>query len=104
MPRKKQEAQGLPHVLADAGEQAATPARETRYPVSAETTARLGRAFTYHPPRGDQGERYERLRGMFRELAFEIAELTPPGREQDEAHRALETSCFFANAAIARGE
>jgi hypothetical protein len=104
MPRKKQEAQALPHVMADAGEQAAPPARETRYPVSTETTARLGRAFTYHSPKGDQGERYERLRGMFRELAFEIAELTPPGREQDEAHRLLELSSMVANAAIARGE
>lgn len=60
--------------------------------------------FTYHPPKGDQAERYVKLRDRARELAVEIAALTPDSREQSLALTALEESVFWANAAIARRE
>ena len=60
--------------------------------------------FTYHPPKGDQAERYVKLRDKAREFAVEIAALTPESREQSLSLTALEESVFWANAAIARRE
>lgn len=58
--------------------------------------------FTYHPPEGDQPERYEKLRDAAHELAELILELTPASREQSLAITKLEESSMWANAAIAR--
>ncbi len=74
------------------------------YPLTDEMTARLKRDFTYHPVKGDQADRYERLRSLYRELAYAIVEMTPPGREQSVALTELGTSAMWTNAAIARGE
>jgi plasmid stabilization system protein ParE len=77
---------------------------KAKYPLTEEASARLKRAFTYHAPQDDQADRYARLRSLYLELAVSIAEMTPPGREQDAAFLSLETSGMWANAAIARGE
>lgn len=64
----------------------------------------IERRFTYHPPKGDQAERYEKLRTAAREFAELICELTPKSREQSLALTNLEASVMYANAAIARNE
>lgn len=61
-------------------------------------------AFTYHPPKGDQAERYERLRNGGRDLANLAASLCPPSRELSLAMTNLEQAIMWANAAIARNE
>lgn len=65
---------------------------------------RIEKTFTYHPPSGDQPQRYERLRAGAKQLALLIDELTPPSREQSLALTHLETAVMFANASIARNE
>ena len=60
--------------------------------------------FTYHPPHGDQPERYEKLRLLGKQLAFSICRHAPATVERDEAIKKLSESIMWANAAIARGE
>ena len=60
--------------------------------------------FTYHPPKGDQAERYQRLRDACKGLANVIISETPMGREQSIAIRKLEECSMWMNAAIARNE
>jgi hypothetical protein len=74
------------------------------YTVALELMQRLQRAFTYHKPKDDQGERYTKIRAKAYELALVIAECTPPSREQSVAFTELETAVMWANAAIARNE
>lgn len=64
----------------------------------------IERNFTYHAPKGDQPERYEKLRAKAKELAYLIDELCPKSREQSLAVTNLEQACFWANASIARNE
>lgn len=59
--------------------------------------------FTYHPPTGDQTDRYEALRFEARTFAMMIRRDTPPGVEQDRAFAALREAIMWANAAIACG-
>lgn len=60
--------------------------------------------FTYHAPKPGQNEKYIQIREKAKELAYLIVELTPKSREQSVALTELETSVFWANAAIARNE
>jgi len=64
----------------------------------------IERDFTYHAPKGDQAERYGKLRDKAKEFALLIAELTPYSTEQVEALTLLNLSTMSANAAIARNE
>lgn len=64
----------------------------------------LRRRFTYHPPKGDQPQRYEEINEATLELAILIRDVTPPGREQALAITALEEARMRANQAIATGE
>jgi hypothetical protein len=66
--------------------------------------ARIENDFTYHAPKGDQIERYQKLRDKAKELALLIVDLTPYSREQSLALTELEKATMFANAAIARNE
>lgn len=66
------------------------------------TGKEIGIRFTYHPPHGDQVDRYKRLRDLAGELAMEIMFLTPGGREQSLALTKLEEATMWANAAVAR--
>jgi hypothetical protein len=54
-------------------------------PLSLPDTEYLERAFTYHPPKGDQPERYVLLRDMAGELAQEILTKSKPSRERSLA-------------------
>lgn len=60
--------------------------------------------FRYHPPHGDQPERYTKIRSDVRTLAKWIVDHTPESREQSLALTALEEAVMWANAAIARRE
>lgn len=60
--------------------------------------------FTYHPPKEDQIERYEKIRSFARDLALEISDLCPDSRERSLAFTKLEECVMWANAAIARNE
>lgn len=59
-------------------------------------------SFTYHAPKEGQPEKYVSIREKAKELAYMIDELCPKSREQSVALTHLETSVFWANAAIAR--
>jgi len=69
-----------------------------------QNVARLENNFKYHPPTGDQQERYVLLRNAALELALMANRLTPASREQSEAFTCLENFSMWANAAIARNE
>lgn len=69
-----------------------------------KTQEELNNIFTYHAPKNDQQERYEKLRAKAKEFAQMIDELCPDSREKSVAFTQLETACFWANAAIARNE
>lgn len=64
----------------------------------------LENRFTYHPPKGDQPERYVRIREKAKELAELIVSETVGSREQSLALTKLEEATFWANAGIARNE
>ena len=66
--------------------------------------AELEKKFTYHPPKGDQAERYGRLRAFAKEFALDILDMCPESRERSLAMTKLEESVFWANASIARNE
>ena len=68
------------------------------------TRPELKTRFTYHPPKGNQPERYEAIRGHALTFATFIVATTPESREQSLALTALDEVVFWANAAIARRE
>jgi len=68
------------------------------------TPEELKRRFSYHSPKCDQPERYEKLRAKALEFAELIVESTPDSREQALALTHLEEAVMQANAAIARRE
>ena len=70
----------------------------------AEINEQLENNFTYHSPKEGQNEKYIAIRAKAKELAYLITELCPKSREQSIAMTELETSIFWANAAIARNE
>lgn len=60
--------------------------------------------FTYHAPKGDQIERYERLREKAKELAHMIQLACPESIEKNKSLYGLKESVMWANAAIAINE
>lgn len=75
-----------------------------KYEVNAQTRAEIEKRFTYHPPFGDQPQRYVEIRDHAGALAALICSLTPKSREQALALTNLEQTVMWANAAIARNE
>lgn len=71
------------------------------YPFNADEIAKR---FTYHPPIGNQAERYESIRQNAKALAEHLSNCCPPSRELSLALTHLEDSVMWANAAIARNE
>jgi hypothetical protein len=67
-------------------------------------TPDLIKRFTYHPPKGDQKDRYEKIREWASHMASFIDENVPDCREKSLAITNLEQSVMWANAAIARNE
>ncbi len=62
------------------------------------------KVFVYHPPTGNQPERYQKIRDKAKELAILINSNCPESREKSLAYTKIEESMFWANAAIARNE
>lgn len=60
--------------------------------------------FTYHPPNGDQAERYGGIRETTKMIALGTCQQCPDCRERSLALTHLEEFVFWANAAIARHE
>jgi hypothetical protein len=58
--------------------------------------------FTYHPPKGNQKERYEDMRDLGGKLAELIDSAAPDCREKSLAITKLEEMIMWVNAAIAR--
>jgi len=77
---------------------------KAKYPLDSADRKELKRRFTYHPPKDDQLERYEKLRSNVAFLAAYIRSETPPSREQSLALTKLDEAVMWANAAIARNE
>jgi hypothetical protein len=75
-----------------------------QYPINPTLSEKIENDHKYHAPSGDQPLRYDVLRDRFKALAFLVAALTPPSREQSLAFTHLEEGLFYANAAIARNE
>jgi hypothetical protein len=68
------------------------------------TKQEIERNYTYHPPHGNQKQRYERIRENAKELAFIIVRDVPQSREQSLALTKLEEVVMWSNAGIARNE
>lgn len=59
--------------------------------------------FQYHPPTGDQPQRYEAIREGARAFAKILVKNTPEGADQAAAVRHLREAVMTANAGIALG-
>jgi hypothetical protein len=57
--------------------------------------------FTYHPPSGDQPERYNRIREAAKAFAYEIDASCPAGPDRTAAIRHVREAMMTANASIA---
>lgn len=69
-----------------------------------QTAKQIQNNFTYHAPKDDQPQRYDRIRGNAAMLADVINESCPDSREKSLAITNLEQATMWANAAIARNE
>jgi hypothetical protein len=74
------------------------------YTPTPSQSDQVQRAFTYHPPRTDQVERYERIRACAQHLAGTFITNCPQSRELSVALTKLQESVMWANAAIACNE
>lgn len=57
--------------------------------------------FTYHPPKGDQGDRYASVNEMSKQFARLILDVCPIGDDRDAALRSLRRLRMDVNLAIA---
>lgn len=64
----------------------------------------LTKRFTYHAPKGNQLERYAKMREWGLHVASFIQENCPDSREKSLAITNLEQAIMWANASIARNE
>lgn len=72
--------------------------------AASDLSDQIERAFTYHPPKGDQSRRYERIRTAAKDLAHLLNHSCPHSRERALAMTHLESAVLWANAAISRNE
>lgn len=79
-------------------------ARDKQYEPSKEILKRIENDFSYHPPKDDQYERYEKIRDNAKKLAKFLVENCPESRELSLALTHLEQTIFYSNASIARNE
>jgi hypothetical protein len=64
----------------------------------------LEKRFTYHAPKGNQLERYTKMREWGHHVASFIQKNCPDSREKSLAITKLEECIMWANASIARNE
>jgi len=74
------------------------------YPLTPDEESRLDSAFTYHPPKPGQTEKYIQLRDLTKSLAKLYMEFCPRSRELSIALTHLEEANMSVNAGIARNE
>jgi hypothetical protein len=74
------------------------------YELTQQDLLDIQKRFSYHPPKDDQAERYNRIRAEILATAMFIMENTPKSREQSLALTNLEQVLFWSNASIARNE
>ena len=60
--------------------------------------------FSYHAPKSDQAQRYERLRNFAKSFAYVIHQSCPDSGDRDAAFHYLNIAVMSANASIARNE
>jgi len=72
--------------------------------VISQSEADIRNWFTYHRPKGDQAERYGRVREAGKAMALVILDECPPSAERTVAIRKIREATFMANAAIACNE
>jgi hypothetical protein len=60
--------------------------------------------FTYHAPKDGQPEIYQDIRTLAKELALDINEVVPEGREKSLALTKLEEAVMWSNAGISRAK
>src|SRR5574337_385428 len=68
------------------------------------TDERIERVFSYHPPFGNQGKRYQKIRLAAGGLATLMAANCPDSQESEIAFMKLREAVMWANAAIACNE
>lgn len=66
--------------------------------------ADIDNIFSYHPPKGDQLEKYNAIREGGKAFALVILENTPASPDQSVAIRKVREAVMTANAAIALKE
>lgn len=64
----------------------------------------LDNIFTYHAPKGDQTERYQRLREAAKHFAEVAQECVPDSRERSTGLTNVQQATMWFNAAIAINE
>jgi glycyl-tRNA synthetase beta subunit len=64
----------------------------------------LQNMFTYHAPKGDQADRYQRIREIALVLARTINDCCPDSADKTAAIRKLREAVMTANASIAVNE
>lgn len=74
------------------------------YNLTDQDINEINNRYSYHSPKGDQPERYEKIRTKCRELAMTIMECVPNSRERSSALTDLDSVMMRANAGIARNE
>ena len=72
--------------------------------IGGATMNPIEQSFTYHPPKGDQPERYIKIRDTAKEMALLIDCLCPESVEKSIAISKLDEAVMWANASIARNE
>lgn len=71
--------------------------------MNEDARAELAHRFQYHPPTNPGArEAHQKTRATLGEVAAELTELLPPGREAALFTTKIEEAMFWANAAIAR--
>jgi len=74
------------------------------YKPTPEQDRQRDNKYTYHPPHGDQIDRYADLRAVAKDFAVALECRCPPSRELSLAQTKIEEAVMWANAAIARNE
>ncbi len=70
----------------------------------APTTEELEQRYLFRAPKGDQGDRFEKIRNVICKAAKDCVMVTPVSKEQTRALNALDEALALFTFAIARNE
>ncbi len=73
-------------------------------PITTITPFDIYDMFTYHPPQGDQLERYKKIRDAAHRFAMVVFEHSGESRERSIAIASIREATMWANAGIAMEE